>query len=563
MPKILETKQQKKYFTTTIVLVIILSLITFWSRGTLNTAKNIPMSNGGMTVAQAEAYLNYLETLKVDPEASKKLFHELITEEELKKEVEAELQVDQPVTPPKIDDRALVINNTSGQSAVEEYFDKAGGAAANFALEVQKYGSGLFSGDVGTAEAVEREAQLSYRKLVSTPVPKEAVAFHKSLLATVDTYKQLAMVSKDYDPYASTQPWPEVYQNYSVLNDQMKVFGEQIQVLIDKYKLADFPITTNIAYEIPQEKNIPFVKTAHALFGVGDTTIILTDIQALIRTAVEEGLSAAFSVFLGAMIEKVLTKIENNYLIANFLFYTDALVAGQYTDDYLNKYVGDTFDRQVIKKFIPQFTCGSQPDNLRPVLQAKATQYLGFEPASIDVKSTDYYQQLSKVGNFLSSEQGWKLKYQEIADLAKAEAEKAAERELTSSGLKTARDTVKVNIKLSLNSIQSAAKASFNSIMQLGMTQAKQFISKFIAALTQAMVTKFVFRGVTSGNAGVLLEQSTCVAAAQMQIVIPTDNTVYQDPAAAPKPDDVLRQECQNFSGGCPATNNPNVPGPN
>jgi hypothetical protein len=93
--------------------------------------------------------------------------------------------------------------------------------------------------------------------------------------------------------------------------------------------------------------------------------------------AIKEGLRSAFVSFMGTMLNKLIAKIESNYMIANFLYYSDALVAGQYTDDYLNKYVQLQSDRQIIKRFIPQLSCGRNTADLRPVFEAKA-QFLEY-----------------------------------------------------------------------------------------------------------------------------------------------------------------------------------------
>jgi hypothetical protein len=240
-------------------------------------------------------------------------------------------------------------------------------------------------------------------------------------------------------------------------------------------------------------------------------------------------------------------------MIANFLYYSDALVSGQYTDDYLNKYVADPLDRQIVKKFIPQFNCGQNQD-LRPLFQAKASQYLGFDPKSVSLDDQNYYQKMAKVGEFMASPEGWQQHYQGLAAQAQSEAEKAADKELSSPGLKTPRDIINNNIAKSINSIVSSENASLNALMQLGGQNAKSFISSFIAQLTQSLMNNFVFRGAlaSSGQPGVLKEQSTCLAAAQVQLVLPTPQTNYQQPPPAPDENSLLQQACAKHPEACP-----------
>jgi hypothetical protein len=266
---------------------------------------------------------------------------------------------------------------------------------------------------------------------------------------------------------------------------------------------------------------------------------------------------------MGAMLNKLISKIESNYMIANFLYYSDALVAGQYTDDYLNKYVADTVDRQVIKRFIPQLACGRNTADLRPVFEAKAKDYLGFTPANISPSDPQYYSKMAKVGDFLASPNGWEVYYEDLADQAESEAEKNADRELTSSGLKAARDQIKSGLAKSVSSLVSAQRASFTALLQLGAQNAEGIISGFVAQLTQTLVNNFVFKGVTGGPAGgvgVLKEQSTCVAVAQIQPILPLEGTVYVEPSPPPSQQQLIQQQCEDFPESCqPAPSSANA----
>jgi len=302
------------------------------------------------------------------------------------------------------------------------------------------------------------------------------------------------------------------------------------------------------------------IKEAHALFGVGDVSITVGDIPRIIKEAVEEGLTTSFANFMGSMLNKLIAKIESNYLIANFLYYTDALVAGQYTDDYLEKYVQDGLDRQIIKRFIPQFSCGAGTADLAPFFQAKAQEYLGFDIESLRPSDPQFYEKLNRIGDPLSFASSWEKYYESIAEQAQSEAEKAADRELTSPGLKTPRDTVNSAIAISINNITSASQASLNAIMNLGISNAKSFISGFVSQLTQNLLNKFVFKGVIAngGALGVLKEQSTCLAAAQLSPVLPVEAIQYVAPNQPPTQEELLEQECAKYPRGCTVLpNNP------
>ena len=157
------------------------------------------------------------------------------------------------------------------------------------------------------------------------------------------------------------------------------------------------------------------------------------------------------------------------------------------------------------------------------------------------------------MGDYLSSPFGWEQFYEGQAQIAKSEAEKAAERELTSPGLKTPRDTVNSAIAISVNNIIGASRASLNALMNLGISNSKSFISGFVSQLTQTLINKFVFRGAVpqNGALGVFKEQKTCLAAAQLAPVLPIDASVYQQPPLPPTQEDLLEQECAKYPRGC------------
>lgn len=538
----LETKEQKGYLVTVVVLIIILSLVSLWHRPDLSYQAPSNVGSNNQPQVDAAAYLKYLESLKVDPAASKMLFQELLSEEDIKKEVVTALGVNQPVKPPEIAQASMKISNATGREAIVDYLTDTVGPIVVFNKNTLDLNKQLFDQNTSMADTVLKEEQNLWEKLTQVAVPKEAVALHKALLSSFESYDQLLRTAEDYAKGANPDPWPQVYQNYAAINLTTQIYNAEFKKLSEKYDLAALSL---YYVESPPLAHSLFFKRADAFLGLGDVTITIGDIPRLIMDAVKEGLAASFSQFMGAMIQKLLAKIEQNYLIANFLYYSDALLTGQYVDDYLTKYVSDSLDRQIVKKFIPQFSCNQQNQDLKPIFKAKAAEYLGFDPSSINPNDPDYYQKMGRVGNFLSNPSGWETHFQALADQAKSEAEKAAEKELVSPGLKTPRDLVKLSIGMSISNIVSAQRAGFSAILQLGISNASSFVSKLVATLTQTLVNQFVFRGAVSntGAIGVLKEQSTCLAAAQMQLVLPTADTVYQNPPPAPTREELEAEE--------------------
>ncbi len=549
----LETKEQKQIFAGCIVLIIILGFISFWHRPNLQYTAAPHATSTSQDILASKAYLDYLNSLQINPVASKELFQQIITKDDIQKEVKQSLQTDQAIAQPQIDVKNIKVSNASGQKAILDYLTNSVGPVLVFNKQTGDLNKALFDGTSNAGSSILSQYQTLQSDLAKVSVPKEALSLHKDLLASFVAYSNLLKVSDDYAAQKNTNPWPQVYAAYASINQSNLAYGRDLDVLQKKYKLAEAPPLHYFA-ESARQPGFLLIPKAQAFLGFGDLTITIGDIPSLIMDAVKQGLVSSFSQFMGQFLDKMIGKIESNYVISNFLYYSDALVAGQYTDDYLNKYVSDSLDRNIIKTFIPQLSCGSQP-NLYPVFQAKADQYLGFDPNTLDPKDPNFYQKLARVGDFLSSPQGWQLYYQDLASQAESEAQQSVDRELSSSGLKTPRDTASGAISASINSIVSAEQASFGALLQLGIANADSVVSSLVAQLAQNLINKFVFSGavVNNGNGqiGVLKEQATCLAAAQLNIVLPISPTQYQTPSPAPSASGLLQQQCAQL-GVCP-----------
>lgn len=550
----LETKEQKQIFAGCVVLIIILGFISFWHRPDFQYAPAPHATSSSQDILASKAYLDYLNSLQISPAASKELFQQIITKEDIKKEVEQSLQTNQEIVQSQIEVQNIKASSATGQKAILDYLTNSVGPVLAFNKQTGDLNKSLFDGESNAAADILSQYQTLRSDLVKVLVPKEALSLHKDLLASFEAYGNLLKVSGDYAAQKNTNPWPAVYAAYASINQSNLAYSRDFDVLQKKYQLSRQPPLYYFAESSKQSK-FSLIPKAQAFLGFGDVTITIGDIPSLIMDAVKQGLVTSFSRFMGQFLEKIISKIESNYVISNFLYYSDALVAGQYTDDYLNKYVSDSLDRNIIKTFIPQLSCGAHPD-LGPVYQAKANQYLGFDPNTLDPKDPNFYQKLARVGDFMSSPQGWQLYYQDLARQAESEAQRSVDRELGSSGLKTPRDTVSGAISASINSIVSAEQASFGTLLQLGIFNADSVISSLVSELTQNLVNKFVFSGavVNNGNGqiGVLKDQPTCLAAAQFKIILPISPTQYQTPPPAPSANDLFNQECIRL-GACPA----------
>jgi|GEM_PF-2462776 len=530
----LETKEQKQYFAGTIVLIIILSVISFWHKPDLtikDTAQNTKSSVGYLN---SQEYLNYLNTLKIDKQASKELFETIITEDEIKQEVVKALEADKPIVQPVIDNGKIKISSNNSASAINQYLTDSISEAYSFNNNSLGLTEDLFGTETSTVSDLKPKLDDLQNKLYALSVPKDALLMHKALITAYSAYSDLLNVATVYSPDDYTKNdsvWPEVYKNYIIANTAANNYSTELNKLAAKYQISYVTVTDYYADSgnQPGPKNI-FIPEAKAFLGLS-WSFTIGDIPRIIMDSVKEGLRSAFLQFMGSMLNKLVTRIEQNYIISNFLYYTDALVNGQYADDYLNKYVSNALDRQIIKKFIPQFNCGQQNEDLKPLFQAKAAEYLGFDPNTVSTSDPDYYVKMARVGDYMSSPEGWQQYYQSLAQETQSEAQKAAQNELTSSGLKTPRNTMANSISNSITSIVSAERASFVSILQLGINNAESFISATVAQLTQTLVNRFVFQGVTGngGGIGVFKEQSTCLAAAVVSPITALPLTEYKN----------------------------------
>ncbi len=533
----LETKEQKQYFVTTLVLIVILVVVSIFNRTDFRY-KEAPL------VKKPFDYNAYLASLKVDTEAGRMALEKVITEEDIRKEVEKELDVNQKIVPPQLEETKIVLSTQSGSEAVTAYLRGVGQASLDFANSTFDPSKNLFNSSVDpqVLELAISNNEYALESLNRLSVPQEVLAFHKATLSVYQSYLDTLRYSKAYAQNPEVDPWAKLYHNFVVINDNMSGVQTGLKTLANKYKITDLPVFPNVS----QAGDGLFIKRANAVFGIGDTTFIVGNIPEMIEKAIREGISAAFANFASSFLNKIVNAIEKNYVIANFMYYSDALVRGQYVNDYLDKYVKDTLDKNLITNFIPQFNCGNNA-NLKPIFKAKADQYLGFDPETIDPKDPDYFSKMSKVGNFLSTANGWQLHYQDLADQARSEAEKAVDRELSSTGLKTPRDLVGTKIAQSIASINNSMSAVMNAQLNLGVVNAANIIGSIVKNLTYNLFNSFIFKGAT-----VYKEQSVCLATSQLTPIIPSTNTIYQLPPPPPTAEELARQQCLKYPELCP-----------
>lgn len=495
----------KKYFLGIIgFLVVVLLVVTFVQPGSFRyNEEGVTKEEQAKADALRKQYAEYLASIKPDPEASKKLFRELIDEKQLEKQVAAELKTNQKITVPEIPNSKLALTQESGQAPVDTYFKAVQPVIRQYAQNAGSSAPRLFNDADPEQIAIDTTAALE--QLYKTPVPEDVLAFHKAEIGTMEQIVALANTAEVVDE-PKADPWPKVYEQYAVINDQTKVLKDEFSRLDQKYALT----TPRGEGQEPIVQS-RIIKTANAQFSV----VVVEDIWATVEKIAREALASAFANFMNKFLDKLITDIQENYYVANFLYYTDALVRGQYVEDYLDKYITDAVDQQIITRFIPQFNCADNKDDLAPIFIAKAREYLGFDPSTIDPTSSDFYSKMGRLPDLFPEEQ--ELNFRGSAQTAMIRAnESAIIEQLTPTGTKLPRsDVLGKQITTTVASINAQLQAAFNAKLGLGTNNTQSVVSQLVSSTINQFVDKYVFKGV------VLKEQETCIQLPQLKPIVP------------------------------------------
>ncbi len=502
-------QNRKAILLVTVSAVSILLLITLWS-----VSKQLfgPPALPSEISHKTFNYQAYLKAVPTDPAASRALMQQLITEDDIRKEVETELQVNKPIPTRSLSDAQLKVVSASGEKPVVEYITKVATVARNFNHATGAAMPKLFreTGTPSDASAVAAQTDTLIRELALTPVPKEALQFHKSNLLVLKEFSAFARIAESYQNDPSSSPWPDIYQSFAVMNEAAITANAEYEKLDKKYSIGSIPIASQ---DIVTPTDA-WVKHAQAF-----PVIVTGNIWQEIKDGIREAIASAFSSFMASFLEKTITRIENTYAISNFLYYSDALVRGQYVDDYLNKYVPDKLDQQLVTKFIPQFNCGGSREDIKNVLRAKAEQYINADPAVADFTQPGFEEKMARRGDIRATPEGWELLFQDMADQALNQAEKAAFSEITTpTGKKALRDGVNAQIKTTVSAIADTQLAALINSLGLGTNNAELgVVGSVVKTLVQSLFNKFVFQG------AVYQEQRVCAPLPTLTPILPQE----------------------------------------
>ncbi len=520
----LETKDQKQIFAGSLVLILILSLVSVWHQKSFTFQDETDyISLQKKSEQQRALYRQYLVALGTTQEAQTALYEEILPPEEVLKAVEKELDANQPIVIPEQPKTAMRVSSATGKNAVSDYVTSTQKIVEDLDWASQKAENDLLnaSGDTHNVDVLISQLQNALNEYSKLSVPQEAQNFQGKQLVALEEYLKLAKLSQSYSANPNISPWPNVYKHVSIIAESAYQAEQNFNGLVDKYNLSEAEDSSNLA------QGSWLVPKADALFFS-----IVVDIFQKAETVVRAAAATAVAQFTIYFLQKLANQIQKAYTITNYLYYSDALVSGQYVDDYLNKYVDNSLDRNIIKQFIPAVGCGKN-QNLTPIFKAKADQYLGFDPNSLDPKDPDYFIKFAKVGNFLSSPTGWEVYYKDVAAQAAGTAKQSAQNELVGLGTKSTRDTAGGILTSALTTVDTL-RATLQTMLSSGFigNAGGSLAAKISSQATQVFLNTFIFKG------AVLKEQRVCIP-------VPVVNFVNEVPLEAP-PDVVETKEPPN-----------------
>jgi hypothetical protein len=515
----LDKEQKHKASIATALLIIVVAVMVFKPL-TPNKLKS-QQASASTDVASTPAIDQLLSDAAKESEASKALFQKVVDEDEIRTELEKMLGTNRSISAPQVAGTSIRISEASGKKAVDNYFEQSNQLLERFSVTVPiVYSPTNETVDPRSAERAISVAKKYNDQLSQLPVPREVVEIHKANMIIADEMSRVYKLMATADLTNIDDPWPqEAYTSYAIMNEQLQYLQEQSDAVTQKYAQERTKI---LGISLP---HITFIKTAHAIFGLGSLRDFLEDLWTVLWTR-----------FAAAFIQKTTQRIERSFAVSNVLFYTDALVAAQYAPDYLNKYFTTSdkgssakLDQEILKKKILQLGCGSANSlangtDLDQVYREQSQKYLGFNPATIDVSSGDFYVKMAQAGQADATPFMRKVLYDDKATQVAAKAEQAAvleqagaqlksvrEKTATTSATGTGSSAANANNSTSKppkivgpkESITSALNGLAQNLLNLG--HIKSFAAQFAAGIVGTIFTNFVFK-----DAVVVKEQVDC-----------------------------------------------------
>ncbi len=505
----------KKYLIGLILLVIVvLIVVTVVEPSAWNFRDN---TNYDDLRKQAEAEQKAYEKLLADVQpnylASQQFLEKIATEDIVRKEVETALKTNQQVVIPSVANSEIKIAARNDRATVVNYVTDLGSMLVNYNNIIEDNAAQVF--DPNANSLALRKAQDDTMALVQNlrtlPVPADAVDLHKASIVTYEEYGQMLDTAAKYADGVEAEPWDEVYNDYSVIDNRFAVVKTEMAELTQKYSLQDVTI---------QIGSGPFIKTAQAQFAV-------VDVEAVVREAIKVGLARAFGQFFVQMVDRLVGLIEKNFAIASQLYYSNEL-GRYYSVEYMKKFVDDPLDQEIITKFLPEYFCvPTNKQELKNIFTARARVNLGTDIV-IDPADPLFLDKLARIGGDPKNYPDWWEGYFEsLAANTQTAAQDAAAKEVISPGLKSGRDIIDGQINKTMSSIFNVQEAAIAGTINLGTNNTENIISSLVSGIVSNLVNKFVFTPIGGGQTGpgggigILKESNVCIRTPQIKPVTP------------------------------------------
>ncbi len=461
-----------------------------------------------------QQYADLLAYVEPDYEASQQFLKKIATEDLVREQVETSLQTKQQINIPAIADSEIKFTPRSDRDTVVNYLNDVGSMVDNYSKQINPKISTLFadSGDVVSPQNAKRDTEVFVQNLRGLPVPSEMAAMHKANIVAFEEYGNMFATASDYAAALDSEPWDDVYGDYAVINNRMSVTKTELEKVRAKYAITD--------QEIPVAWQGFFIKTAQAQW-------LVVDVEQLAWEAVKAGLAKAFSQFAVKMIDKLVAHIDKTFAIASQLYYSQDL-GRFYSIEYMQKFVDDPLDQDIIKQFLPEYFCvPKNKEELSNIFNAKAAENRGTDIV-IDPADPQFLQKLARLGGDEKNYPGWwEGYYEDLASRTQQEAQTAATKEVTSPGLKTGRSLITNQIDKTMSTILGVQESAIKGTFDLGTNNTENFVGSLIATVVESMVNKFVFtplgggEGGSVGGLGVVSESNVCLRTPKINPVVP------------------------------------------